>query len=268
MRPFAIALLLLASISACAIQQSQSKPAGDKADQHQEPAAHGSQVTINNFATPEDSRKPNERKNETATESKPFLTHGEMASTVIGVLVLGISFFGWLAVRRQANIMAEGLKVQEAAFSQWVVLENWKVVDLVGEALGDGGSSSILNVSFDITNRSNYPLALQIVTAKFRCVPKGQWAEESEGRDSAMLAPHVPYSFNVCIDVDEEELALFRGSSLRIQIDCQVLGETVLRKKQGQRFFGILWCGQTRPCEFIAHLNKRYDSTPPDGRKT
>ena len=158
MRLLVAAFLLLTSVAANALQQSHPKPTGKESAQYQHPTAQGSQITINNFYAPENGRESDSPKNHPAQEAGPFLTHGEWVSALFSFALVVFSGLAWLSIRHQANIMEKTLSVQEAAFSQWIVLSDWEV-------RLEPGVTNALDVFFSIVNESDYPFTVDVVTA-------------------------------------------------------------------------------------------------------
>lgn len=256
MRLVLLSFLLLASMAASADQQRQPTPTGDTASQHQQPTPPRSQVTINNVSTSDNEGKADNKKSQAAAEPRPFLTHGETASTVIGLCVLAVSVLGWLAVRRQAQIMERTLRLQEATFTQWVVLENW-----MADEIGVG-----IDIQFDIMNPTNFPLTIDGVVIEIGAGKNRQTINDTVMPDK-MLAPHIPYRISATYEVSEDRITAYREGAYPVAIDCQIVCRTVMNQKQGQHISGVLYCGKNIKPFFREWTSRRYDSTPDDEKE-
>ena len=128
MRLLFIAMLLLAPVTAQTQQQTKpDKPQRPPATK-QQPSEQTPKITaVQSLGSGSDKADADNGQTSTPVESKPFLSHGEMISTVIGILVLIVSCFGWWAVHRQANTMERTLRLQESTLRQWITADNWSI---------------------------------------------------------------------------------------------------------------------------------------------
>lgn len=218
MRLFLAALLLI-SVATYAQQQGKAKGPRSTPGAEQQPPSQPTQILINNASAPYDEGKSNQTKSAPTPESKPFFTHGEAASTILGLLVLVVSILGWLAVRRQAQIMSRSLRLQESGLRQWLVTDEWNV---------EMGHDNEVTVIFSVLNETPLPLWLEGADIK---VPKF----EQVSAIGTWLVPKGKYPINAPVKISDERMAAFEEGHLILPVDLSLTFRDSLRNRWEQK---------------------------------
>jgi hypothetical protein len=146
-----------------------------------------------------------------------------------GILAI-VAVLQWLAMRQQSQHMRDGLKatrdaadaanisakaalegaaIQKASMQQWVGVENWQA------RVGFFGPNDLV-ISFDIVNRTSWPLTLDIVRWQ---VDEQEIVAEDVGN---LLAPQLPHHTAGHITITNEQLETYRSNTLMLSIACSV----------------------------------------------
>jgi hypothetical protein len=146
------------------------------------------------------------------------------------------------AMNRQAAVMDQQIRLQEAAMTQWVSIPNWRVN--IQERPGPlSPQPKMLRVEFDIMNESNYPLTIDAVIGFFGRLPN---ATRLEIMGDAVLFPRKPYTCGGVLRVTEEQAREYAEGALRIAVHGVIAHVGVSKQRSPlMAIHGNLVCGQS-----------------------
>lgn len=154
---------------------------------------------------------------------------------IVGFVTAGFICWQALETRRAAQAtqdsvghMEQSVKLQELAFAQWVIADNWQA----GYPQVSGGGVGYMHVTFDIVNQTKFPLTLQSVKAKVL-------DSDSEIGDSKphFLPPDGKHRFGIHVGIKDAKASSLGGiefSPFLEIINVFVEYDGVLKKRQTQ----------------------------------
>jgi hypothetical protein len=151
---------------------------------------------------------------------------------LVGLAGIRIAINTLRNVARQTKAMEDSIRLQEAAYYQWVDVTNWRVKE--------GGKPACLIVEFDINNRTNFPLTLKESDITFKKLqPKTRHV--IYGR---FVPPNIPIHIEIDIDIGEAKDGTFKSgkNNFGISVDGNILFESVRGEVISQSWSGILVC--------------------------
>ena len=124
---------------------------------------------------------------------------------IVYITTVYVFISGWtlLAIKRQARTMNRQTDLQGIAYTQWVVVKNWrsKLIDEETPALYSDGSPVIrMRLQVDIVNESQFPLTLVDSIIVFRISGgETEFTVRFMAPQNFPLFPHVPYVVDVVL---------------------------------------------------------------------
>ena len=144
---------------------------------------------------------------------------------------------------RQADIMERQTKLQEAAMTQWIAVQNWKVnPDPVLTPSHDDPRT--LHIRYEIVNESNFPLTIRAEFKFFGSLP----GAVKQYLSYAYLLPKRPYPISFDLNVRGEHAERYTNGELIISVHGKFFHVGVTNQPSPlMAIHGNLVCGRAAP---------------------
>ena len=212
-------------------------------------AQRGTPDTIGSASQPSSATDKEERENERRNleiQSKIEWFTGILAG--VGILQGVVLLLTWKAIRRQANL-------QEFLTRQWVDIGNWKIdredawehdweINRSERTRAEKGrtlkDSLEVSISFDVFNRTAFPLELEKVIVRVGRPSQGEWRWQAfEVTSSVIIPPHstegdTSENYFVSVQLDNDEVYNYTksGAYRRIYVSAHFLDSEGKRRVQ------------------------------------
>jgi hypothetical protein len=168
----------------------------------------------------------------TVCRGKP--TNIGLLVTGVGGIIVAVRTLRYIreqtkATAKSAKAAENSVRLQEAAFKQWLIVSNWRNDRQVSKH----AQPTELFIYCDIVNTSTFPF-----TYTGSDVQIGSTIRRSS--EQHLLAPKEPYTITFMLQPTEREDAVFLESALTIIIRGTFHFEDALTRKQSQAFGGII----------------------------
>ncbi len=151
------------------------------------------------------------------------------------VIIAGLTgmFIGWQGweTRKAADASRDGIRLQEAAFRQWVAVEGWS-----SNVIRKKDGRTMLGISFTLVNRTGYPLTIKSGGVKFG----PDVSNSSKVKENSFLPPNTPHAIEVEFEMSPEQLRKYLKRELWSGVAGNVVYVGILNKTETQQFGGFL----------------------------
>jgi hypothetical protein len=163
---------------------------------------------------------------------------------IIAALTGGAIVYQAKEMARATDVMRMTVSLQEAALMQWVFVQNWAV-----SSIQRNGSQrpSKLQIDFDISNESNFPLTMEAIFEFFGRLPVAARLRTRQ----VVLFPKKPFHGMIQLGITDVQATDYTEGILQIAVRGEI-SHIGVAKQQGppMKILGNLVCGIGIPTRF------------------
>jgi hypothetical protein len=180
-----------------------------------------------------------------------FFTWPEGITALLILLTLvAISLQTWqtrkaaIATAEAANASRDSLKIQEAAFIQWVEMVDWKIYSEFANEEIDKPRTVEIRVHFAIANKTPRPLTIRSVSTRIQFQ---NWQTERvfTVNESSKIPPRGKYGVGIAITLEHPQLDLWWTNNLLGTCRVDVSYENALGIKDEWSYPFVTKCGRS-----------------------